>query len=119
MVKCKYSDCNLSFHYSEIEEHEENCDKKIITCGDCGEEIKISDMTTHFCIASLTTKITSMLLQYTENARILNDLKDTFSDKLAERNMRVHNGVVCNKCSKESIIGINNICLLCDNYHLC
>jgi Zinc finger, ZZ type len=118
-IKCKYLDCGLQFTSSEIEEHEKNCPKKIIICGECGDEVFYSNLNEHSCIASLTSRISSLTKLYENASKKLLAVQEIFKDKISKEKGEIHYGIKCEKCGMDPIIGVRNVCLECENFNLC
>ena len=119
IVKCKYPGCYGTFNSSEIEDHQQNCPKKIITCGDCGEEIKVAEMANHSCISLLSTKIESLIVKYSENSKKLEEIEKVCNDKVSTAKKETHFGIKCNSCLVDPIVGVRHVCLECLDYNLC
>lgn len=119
MAKCRYSNCGEIFKCGEIEAHEENCLHKIITCGECGQEINIREMDEHSCILTLSGKTNELIVQFTENKKKIEELEITLKDHASEEKNEVHVGVECANCRDSPIVGMRNICLQCKDFSLC
>ncbi|CAG9336223.1 RNF151_2 [Blepharisma stoltei] len=117
-VKCRYLDCNVFLAKNIIEEHEKDCVKRTIACGDCGEEFKYIDLDSHSCVKFLAGIVQTLSQISKENEIKIFELERKMRENGIDQNM-VHPGVICNNCHDEPIVGTRNVCLDCQNYNLC
>lgn len=117
-VECRYSDCKLIMPKIEIQEHENTCEKRLILCGDCGDEYKFADIDNHSCIKFLGELIVSLSIRARENELKIHNLENTLRQNGIEQSS-FHPGIACDNCRVDPIVGARNICLDCQNYNLC
>lgn len=117
MVKCRYPDCEVNLPKFEVKKHENICEKKIIVCEECKEELSAKDNECHSCIKS----ILYLIKECNDKLKLVdNELRNDILSQVVENDTHdYHIDIICEKCNAIPIIGTRNVCLECPNYNLC
>jgi hypothetical protein len=118
-VKCKYANCYEMVLFERIAEHEENCDNRIVVCVKCGEEMKIGVFQDHNCLISMANHVRGLFKTLVSNQEKIERLKEIEKSKIQRANKEVHEGIKCDNCGENPIIGVRNMCLMCENHNEC